>query len=105
MSGWIYLGFAIILEVAGTTCMKLSNGFSRLLPSLLMGVSYVLSFSALTMALKQIPVSTAYAIWSGVGTALIAIIGFALFKESITLMKIGSLLMIILGVLGLRMNL
>lgn len=105
MPGWIYLGLAIILEVVGTTCMKLSNGFSRLLPSLWMGVFYVLSFSALTMALKQIPVSTAYAIWSGVGTALIATIGFAFFQESATLMKIGSLILVILGVLGLRMSL
>jgi small multidrug resistance pump len=103
MPGWIYLALAIVLEVTGTTFMKLSCGFSRLLPSAFMMVFYLLSFSALTLALKQIPVSTAYAVWSGVGTALIAVIGFACFKETITLLKVAGIGLIIAGVVGLRL--
>lgn len=102
MSGWAYLGLAIVLEVIGTTFMKLSLGFIRILPAALMIAFYLLSFSALAMALKSIPVSTAYAVWSGVGTALIAIIGFAYFAETVSLLKIASIVLIIAGVVGLR---
>lgn len=104
MLGWTYLAAAILLEITGTTCMKLSYGFSKFLPSALMVFFYLLSFSALTMALKQIPVSTAYAVWSGVGTVLIAVIGFAFFREIVTLPKLGSIVLIIIGVVGLKLN-
>jgi len=99
----MYLALAIVLEITGTTFMKLSYGFTKLLPSALMMVFYLLSFSALTMALRQVPLSTAYAVWSGVGTALIAVIGFVFFKETATLMKIVSIGLIITGVVGLRL--
>src|SRR3989338_1998353 len=69
---WLLL--AIVLEVCGTTSMKLSEGFAKLLPSILIFVFYGLSFASLTIALKSIDVSIAYAVWSGVGTALIAAI-------------------------------
>jgi small multidrug resistance pump len=104
MLSWTYLAAAILLEIAGTTCMKLSYGFSKFLPSMLMVFFYLLSFSALTMALKQIPVSTAYAVWSGVGTLLIALIGFAFFRETATLPKLGSIVLIVIGVVGLKLN-
>lgn len=77
---WLYLGLAIILEVCGTTCMKLSQGFSRILPSILMFIFYTLSLGALTVALKKIDVSIAYAVWSGIGTALIATVGVLWFR-------------------------
>jgi len=101
MQSWLYLAGAIILEVAGTTSMKLSQGFTKFLPSILIFLFYGLSFTALAFALKRIDVSIAYAVWSGVGTALIAIIGFIFFRETMTLLKIGSIGLIIIGVLGL----
>jgi small multidrug resistance pump len=101
---WLFLVLAIVAEVTGTTCMKLSLGFTQLLPSVAMVIFYGLSLSALTMALKKIEVSVAYAIWSGLGTALIAIIGIFWFKEPATALKIMSILLIIIGVVGLNFS-
>ena len=104
MHSWLYLAGAIALEIAGTVSMKLSEGFTRLVPSILIFVFYVLSFFALTMALKKIDLSIAYAIWAGVGTALIVLIGVAHFKEPLTLIKMVSIGLIIIGVVGLSLN-
>jgi small multidrug resistance pump len=101
---WIYLALAILLEVAGTTCMKLSEGFTKLVPSILLFVLYTLSFGMLTLALKRIDVSVAYAVWSGVGTALIATIGVLWFREPMTALKLISLALIIIGVVGLNLG-
>jgi small multidrug resistance pump len=101
---WLFLVLAIVAEVVGTTCMKLSSGFTQLLPSVALVIFYGLSLSALTMALKKIEVSVAYAIWSGLGTALIAIIGIFGFKEPATALKIMSILLIIIGVVGLNFS-
>ncbi|UFJ39828.1 multidrug efflux SMR transporter [Brevibacillus humidisoli] len=101
---WFYLILAIVLEVAGTTSMKMSQGFTKVFPSLLMFFFYAASLVSLTVALKYIEVGVAYAIWSGVGTALIAVLGILIFKESATLLKIGSLVLIILGVIGLNLG-
>jgi small multidrug resistance pump len=103
MQGWLYLAGAIVLEVAGTTSMKLSNGFAKLVPSVLIFLFYGLSFVALTYALKMIEVSVVYAVWAGVGTVLIATIGFLYFQEPITLLKIASIGFIVLGVIGLNL--
>ncbi len=100
---WIYLVLAIIMEVIGTTNMKLSEGFTKLMPSILMFVFYGFSFAFITLALKKIDVSIAYALWSGVGTALIATIGFLYFKEPATAIKIGSIALIVIGVVGLML--
>jgi small multidrug resistance pump len=81
---WIYLTLAILFDVAGTTCMKLSAGFSKLFPAVLMGVFYAVCFYFLTLALKKVDLSIAYAIWGGVGTALIATIGILWFREPMT---------------------
>lgn len=101
---WIYLVLAIILEVAGTTNMKLSQGFTHIVPSILIFVFYGLSFICLTMALKKIDVSVAYAIWAGLGTALIAAIGFIYFKEVVTGIKLISIALIVIGVVGLNLS-
>jgi small multidrug resistance pump len=101
---WIYLILAIIFEVIGTTSMKLSDGFTKLLPSISMFIFYLLSLTALTFALKKFDVSMTYAIWSGLGTALITIVGVFLFKESMGLMKIISIGFIIIGVVGLHLS-
>lgn len=101
---WLYLVLAILLEVSGTTCMKLSDGFTKLVPSILLFVFYSLSFGMLTLALKKLDVSIAYAVWSGVGTALIATIGVLWFKEPATALKLISLGLIIIGVVGLNLS-
>ncbi|MGC8719291.1 MAG: DMT family transporter [Thermodesulforhabdaceae bacterium] len=100
---WLYLILAILFEVAGTTCMKLSAGFSKLIPSILLFLFYAGSFVAVTFALKEIDVSIAYAVWSGLGTALITLVGIFFFRESVTLLKIVSILLIIIGVMGLNL--
>jgi len=104
MTHWLFLAGAIVLEVAGTTAMKLSEGFTRLVPSVLLFVFYAASFVALTFALKKIEVSVAYAVWSGIGTALIAAIGILYFREEATALKFISLLLIIIGVVGLNLG-
>ncbi len=101
---WVYLAIAIILEVAGTTAMKLSEGFTKLMPSVAMGVFYIASLSVLTLALKRIDMSIAYAIWAGIGTSLITIIGIIYFKEPVTLLKTLSIVLIIIGVVGLNLS-
>lgn len=84
--------------------MKLSEGFSKIIPSISMFIFYILSLIALTFALKKFDVSIAYAIWAGLGTALITIVGIVYFKESLTLTKIASIMLIIIGVVGLHLS-
>ncbi|MGL6283669.1 MAG: DMT family transporter [Microcoleaceae cyanobacterium] len=98
----IYLFFAIIFEITGTTCMKLSEGFTKILPSVAIFVFYGLSFTCLTISLKKIDVSIAYSIWSGVGTVLISLIGILWFKESSSMNKLISIALIVIGVIGLN---
>lgn len=104
MQHWLFLAVAIALEVAGTTSMKLSEGFTRLTPSVLIFLFYAASFVALTFALKKIEVSVAYAVWSGVGTALVTGIGILYFRESATVFKFACILLIIAGVVGLSLT-
>jgi small multidrug resistance pump len=104
MQYWSYLAVAIALEAAGTTSMKLSDGFTKLVPSLLICLFYVSSFVALTFALKGIDVCLAYAIWSGIGTVIIAIIGILCFEETATALKIISIGLIVVGVVGLKLS-
>jgi len=101
---WIVLMAAIVLEVAGTTSMKLSEGFSRLLPSVAIFVCYGLAFVALIYVLKSMDVSVAYAVWAGLGTALIALIGVAYFGESMDWLRGVSLALVVLGVVGLNLS-
>jgi small multidrug resistance pump len=98
---WLTLSLAILLEICGTTCMKLSEGFTRLQPSILIFVFYGLSFAAFTFALKRIDLSFAYAVWAGVGVLIIGAIGIIYFKEPISALKIASMVLIALGVAGL----
>jgi len=101
---WIYLLIAILTEVVGTTMMKVSQGLTRLIPSVLMFVLYGISFVFMALALKKIEVSTAYAIWSGLGTALIAAIGIYWFHESINLPKLAGMVLVIAGVVLLNLK-
>ncbi|HEY3490423.1 MAG TPA: multidrug efflux SMR transporter [Candidatus Deferrimicrobiaceae bacterium] len=101
----LLLALAILLEVSGTTCMKLSVGFTRPLPTVLVLLFYVGSFTALSITLKTLPVSVVYAIWSGVGTVLVAAVGMIWFKESLTALKVVSIALIVAGVVGLNLSL
>jgi small multidrug resistance pump len=101
---WLYLALGIIFEVLGTICMKKADGFTKLAPSILVFVFYGLALAALVMVLQKTQeVSVVYAIWASLGTAVIAVIGIIWFKEPVSLMKIFSLLLIVLGILGLEL--
>jgi small multidrug resistance pump len=101
---WLLLALAIAAELAGTICMKLSQGFTRLVPSLLIFVFYGVSFAALTGVLTRIEVGVAYAIWAGAGTALIAAIGIVWFGESLGAVKLISIALIVIGVVALNLS-
>jgi len=102
--GYLLLGAAIAAEVGATTAMKFSDGLSRLVPSLVTVVGYVISFVLLAQTLKTISVGTAYAIWSGVGTAAIATIGLLCFGEGMTAVKAAGMALIIIGVVVLNLG-
>jgi small multidrug resistance pump len=84
--------------------MKLSQGFSRLLPSILIFVFYAISFFFFTLTLKVMDVSIAYAIWAGLGTALITSVGIFWFREPVSALKIISLFVVVIGVIGLNLS-
>jgi small multidrug resistance pump len=102
--GYVFLAAAIAAEVAATTAMKYSEGFSRLGPSLVTFLGYVVSFVLLAKTLKSVSIGTAYAIWSGAGTAAIAMIGLVLFGEGLGLARIAGIALIIGGVVVLNLG-
>ena len=104
LTSWLFLVTAIVLEVMGTTSMKLSEGFSKPLPSLLIFVCYGASLFFLTLALKRLDVGLSYAIWSGLGTMMIVLIGLLLFGERLNMVKVLSIILIITGVVGLNLS-
>lgn len=99
---WAVLAVAIALEVAGTTCMRLSEGFTRWIPSLLIFVFYGLSFALNTMIIGRLGLSVVYAVWSGVGTVATALIGILYFREPATALKMASITLVVIGVFGLH---
>jgi small multidrug resistance pump len=101
---WLMLVLAIASEVVATTALKYSHGFTRLAPSLITVIGYGSAFFLLGQALKAIPVSTAYAIWSGVGTATIAVIGMVFLGEPGGALKTAGIGMIIVGVVLLNLG-
>lgn len=98
------LAAAIAAEVAGTTAMKYSEGFTRLWPSLITVVGYVLAFALLAQTLKTLSIGTAYAIWAGAGTAAVAAIGILWMGESAGLAKLAGIALIIAGVVILNLG-
>ncbi|MFJ4092652.1 DMT family transporter [Kitasatospora sp. NPDC089913] len=101
---YVLLALAIISEVCATSCLKLTEGFSRLWPSVGVAIGYVLSFALLGRALKHIPVSIAYAVWSGAGTAAVAGIGVVAFGESLGRTQWIGLALVIVGVVVLNLK-
>lgn len=100
---WLYLGIAIVTEVIGTSALKYSEGFSRLLPSVVVVVSYGVSFYLLALTLRSIPVGVVYAVWSGVGIVLLALIGAFIFKQHLDTPAIVGIGMILAGVLVINL--
>ena len=98
----LLLSAAIAAEVIATVSLKASDGFSRPLPSAITVGGYLISFWLLALVLKELSVGTTYAIWSAVGTAAVALIGIAAYGESASVLKIASLGLIVLGVIGLN---
>ncbi|MFJ9406275.1 DMT family transporter [Streptomyces sp. NPDC101393] len=101
---WVLLLSAITAEVIATSFLKLSEGMTKLLPSVIMAISYLAAFSLLAQALKKMELGIAYAIWSGLGTAAIAVIGMVFMEESATTPKLLGLALIIGGVVMLNLS-
>lgn len=101
---YILLGIAIIGEVIGTTCMKLSDGFKNKLPTIGLAISYLISFSALGFAMLDIPLGIVYGLWAGIGTALTTIAGALIWKEGFGWRKLLGVGLIIAGVVILEVG-
>lgn len=98
----LWLAMAIGTEVVATTALKLSDGFTRLGWAAVVVVGYGISFYAMSIALRSIPLGIVYAVWSGVGTAAIVVIGYVLFREMLDAVKLGGIGLIIIGVILLN---
>jgi quaternary ammonium compound-resistance protein SugE len=101
--GWIYLGIAGVLEFCWALGLKHSDGFTRFWPSVISGILIVVSLGLLSLAMRTIPVGTAYAVWSGIGAAILACYGILYLGESGNILRISCIVMIIAGVGGLKL--
>ena len=99
---WWLLAAAIVFEICGTVSMRLSDGFTRMTPSVLIFVFYAFSFALNTFVIRVLGLSVVYAVWSGVGTVATAAIGFWYFKEPATALKLASIGLIVIGVFGVH---
>lgn len=95
---WIYLAIAIVAEVIATSCLKPSEGFTRLWPSVVVVTGYGLAFFFLSLTLRTLPVGVAYAVWSGVGIVLVATVGWLAFGQKLDTPAVFGMAMIIGGV-------
>ncbi len=103
MSKWIFLTVAILSEVAATSALKPAAGFTRLWPSVTVILGYSSAFYFLSLTLKSMPVGIAYAVWSGAGTALIALIAWFVTGQKLDLPAMAGILLIISGVIVINM--
>lgn len=101
---YVYLAAAIIFEIFSTISMKYAEGFTKVVPSILMIVCSGICFVCLAVTLKTLPVSLVYAIWAGVGTAVMAVVGLLIFNEPLPLQKVVATTLIILGVVMLNLS-
>lgn len=95
---WLYLALAIVAEVIATSNLQSSMGFTKLVPGMIAIIGYIISFYFLSLALKQIPIGIAYAIWSGVGVVALACIGYFFYKQALDIAAMIGLGFIILGI-------
>lgn len=99
MKNFALLFFAILSEVVATSALKFSDGFTKLIPSVIVVAGYGLSFYLLSLSLKVFPIGVAYAIWSGVGLILTVIAGMILWKESLDWARVAGILLILAGII------
>lgn len=99
---WIYLLIAGALEITWAVAMKMSNGFSVLMPSIIAGVGYIASAVFLAIALKQLPLGTAYAMWTGMGIVGTTLLGVFLFHEKVSVPQVICVILIVVGIAGLK---
>ena len=99
---WIYILIASIFEISWAVGLKYSNGFTKLYPSIFTAVCMILSYIFLAMGSKNLPIGTAYAVWTGIGAAGTAIYGILYFNESRELIRIGFIFLVIIGIIGLK---
>jgi small multidrug resistance pump len=104
MAGALELAGAIIIEIISTLALRASDGFSRLVPSLIAVVGYPFCFYLLSLVLRHMTIGVAYAVWSGVGTAVIVTVGVIAFGETLTAIRVVSLVLVIVGVIGLQLG-
>ncbi len=100
---WVVLVASGVLEAGWAIALKLSDGFSRLWPSVTFAVLGTVSFAGLAYALKSLPAGSAYAVWTGTGAALTALIGMVWLREPVSVLKIVSVVLIVAGVVGLNL--
>jgi len=100
---WLMLLLAGIFEIVWAVAMKYSNGFSVIIPSIITAVTYILSAVFLALALKNLPLGMAYVMWVGFGIVGTTILGVLLFSEKLTVLQILSIIMIMLGIIGLKL--
>ena len=103
MNNWVYLGLAIFSEVIATASLKSTEGFTRLVPSIVVLVGYSAAFYFLSLTLDTIPIGVAYAVWSGVGVATITLVSFALYDQKIDAAGLIGIGLIVAGVVVLRL--
>jgi small multidrug resistance pump len=104
MLPWIYLSAAIVTEVVGTVFLRSTDGFTRPVPSVVVVITYVASIWLTALALRELEISLVYAIWAGVGTAAVAIIGMTALGETVNGLKLASIALVIGGVVGLNLS-
>ena len=100
---WLYLLIAGLFEVAWAIGLKYTDGFTRLLPSVWTVASMAVSLLFLGLALKTLPVGTAYAVWTGIGAVGVAILGIVLFAEPANALRLGCIALIVSGIVGLKL--
>lgn len=104
MNAWLLLGGAITLEIAATSLLKASDGFSKPVYGGISILLYSICFWLLAFAFTRIPMGVAYAIWSGIGIAAIALIGYVAFRQSLSPIQIGFIALILVGAVGLNLT-
>jgi quaternary ammonium compound-resistance protein SugE len=101
---WIYLFIAGLFEIAWAVGLKYTEGWTRVVPSIVTGVFMIASFYFLSLAVRSLPIGTAYAVWTAIGTVGAAILGMALFDEPRDIVRVGCIFLIIAGTAGLRIT-
>jgi quaternary ammonium compound-resistance protein SugE len=100
---WVYLAIAGLFEIVWAISLKYADGFTRLWPSAIAIIGMILSVILLELSLRDLPVGTAYAVWTGIGTVGAAVLGMVLFQEPATAIRIGSIGLIVCGIAGLKL--